>query len=236
MPESYRDRFDAPAVAAHAATSYARRGAPAALDRFASSEGRTAICVVADDRPGLLSSISAALVLSGLDVVDAEAYCRETSDGLEAVDVFWLEAARKGAPVDDALLDRARRSLVDALEGRLDETAVGGRREQRDGPKDAGDTSVRFLERADGGLAVLEIETGNRSGLLHAVTRSLFQSRVQIVRSEVRTVDGRVLDRFFVVEFDGAPIGPQRRLDIQVAVMSAIEKEQTPPTPVAEQR
>ena len=45
--------------------------------------------MVADDRPGLLATISAALVLCGLDVIEAEAYTRRVEgEHDEAIDVF----------------------------------------------------------------------------------------------------------------------------------------------------
>jgi hypothetical protein len=61
------------------------------------------ICVVANDAPGLLSRISAAFVLSKLDVIDAEAYCHEVDTGIdEAVDLFWVR--RIDHPQADAWL------------------------------------------------------------------------------------------------------------------------------------
>ena len=84
-------------------------------------------------------------------------------------------------------------------------------------------TVVRFLEGQDGSLATLEVETDDRSGLLLAISRALFDQRVQIVSSEVRTQGQRVLDRFSLVELDDSPIASARRLEIQVAILSAIE-------------
>jgi hypothetical protein len=43
------------------------------------------------------------------------------------------------------------------------------------------------------------------------------------VESEVKTTGSRVFDRFHIVELDGRPIGPTRRLEIQVAVLSAVQ-------------
>ena len=42
------------------------------------------VTVVADDRPGLLATISAALVMSGLDVIEAEAYTLDAQFGCGA--------------------------------------------------------------------------------------------------------------------------------------------------------
>jgi UTP:GlnB (protein PII) uridylyltransferase len=85
------------------------------------------------------------------------------------------------------------------------------------------DATVRFLADPTGGLATLEVETTDRSGLLFSLASALFSQHVQIVESEVRTVDARVFDRFRIVELDGTPISSGRRLEIQVAVLNAIE-------------
>jgi hypothetical protein len=39
----------------------------------------------------------------------------------------------------------------------------------------------------------------------------------------VKTRGGRVFDRFHIVEFDNKPISSARRLEIQVAILSAID-------------
>jgi [protein-PII] uridylyltransferase len=82
---------------------------------------------------------------------------------------------------------------------------------------------VRFIENADGNFSTLEVETGDRSGLLLALSQALYNQRVQIVGSQVKTVNNRVFDRFHIVELDGTAIGASRRLEIQVAVLSAID-------------
>ena len=87
----------------------------------------------------------------------------------------------------------------------------------------AKETVVRFIEGEDGTFATLEVETFDRSGLLLALSQALFAQRVQIVGSQVKTRGGRVFDRFHIVEFDNKPISPARRLDIQVAVLTAID-------------
>lgn len=226
MPAGYRTNYPPALIHAHARVAAARGGAAASVGRFESSRHPgTALCVVAEDRPGLLATISAGLVLTGLDVLDAEAYTRKTpARRAEAVDLFWVrgvEADGEPAPVDDALVDRLTRTLIDLLEGRLDARAA----ERPSGAESpAAGTLVRFLTGSDGALNTLEIETSDRSGLLLALAKALFEARVQILESEVRTLEGRVQDRFLITELDDSPISDARRLELQVAVLSALEK------------
>ena len=233
LPESYRKNFDADAIAQHARVALERESAQANVGVFASNRvAADALCVVADDRPGLLATISAALVMCGLDVIEAEAYTRRQNDlHDEAIDVFWVrhEAAEKRQlPIgkDEAAL--LRRTLIGLLEGKLERRRVGDTHRPPPTPS-AWETVVRFIENADGNFSTLEVETGDRSGLLLALSQALFQQRVQIIGSQVKTVGGRVYDRFHIVELDNSAIGAPRRLEIQVAILSALD-------PVMDQR
>lgn len=231
MPDGYRDKYDASSIAAHARVAAARDGRPAhagVVGRGAS--GEAAVCVVAADRPGLLSTISAAFVLSGMDVASAEAFTRKLPDGsAEAVDLFWLRRKRSSTAsgsLTEIDVEGMTKLLVELLAGR---SVAAEPEDDADDAVTRVDTVVRFLDDKEGGLATLEVETNDRSGLLLALSRALFEQRVQIIRSEVKTLERRVFDRFTVVELDGSPISPARRLDIQVAVLNAVEPARRSP-------
>lgn len=226
LPASYRKNFDASAIAAHARIAREREAAPANIGSFFSNRvPGAAICVVADDRPGLLATISAALILCELDVIEAEAYTlrfKEQRD--QAVDIFWVrhkDASDHRLRLTDEELQRLVQVLIGLIEGKLE------RRSAEPGPAQitpsARETVVRFLEGEGGAFDTLEVETFDRSGLLLALSQALFAQRVQIVGSQVKTVAGRVYDRFHIVEFDNRPISPARRLEIQVAILSAVD-------------
>jgi [protein-PII] uridylyltransferase len=238
MPASYGKKYDQGAVSQHFAVAKSRGEKAVRIGLIADANKNAALCLVADDRPGLLATISGAMVHCGLDVVDAEAYTRKLGNGrFEAVDLFWVK--RQSAASQDPL------SATDAhqLEEMLSNTLLGKHRlatlvppATSDGaPVHQSDTRVRFIEDNDGGLGILEVETGDRSGLLWSLSRALFEHKVQIITSQVRTREGRVFDRFEIVEVDGSPINESRRLEIQVAVMGAIEPARRRPSqPAAE--
>jgi len=229
LPESYRRNFDFGAIAEHARLSNERESAPANVGIFFS--GRVpgdAICVVADDRPGLLATISAALYMCGLDVIEAEAYTRRSRSPHqhdEAVDVFWVRhdsLQKRKQRVGKEDIEQLRQTLIGLLEGKLERRRLGD--SQRPAPTpSASETVVRFIENADGNFSTLEVETGDRSGLLLALSQALYNQRVQIVGSQVKTTGQRVFDRFHIVELDNSPISAARRLEIQVAVLSAVD-------------
>lgn len=225
MPRAYQKATDAETLAEHAGATLRRGDEIAYVELLTPTRGApSTLLVVADDRPGLLATISAAFVLSDVDVIDAEAHTRRTSGGrAEAVDVFWVKKAgpNKTQPVTPEQITEVQVTLAHLLEGKLDRAAASQRASLA--PVKVSETIVRFLESKDGALSTLEVETDDRSGLLLALAHALFEQNVQIEESEVRTVEGRVFDRFHIVEFDGRPINPARRLEIQVAVLSAIQ-------------
>jgi [protein-PII] uridylyltransferase len=226
MPESYRKNFDGRAASAHARIAAARSDATVSIGLFPSNRPGTALCVVAEDRPGLLATISGALVLCRLDVIEAEAYTRRIPGApAEALDVFWVRhdpLERRKDPVTDEDAEALRQTLIGLLEGKVDRGRIH-EPAGRPATPSASETVVRFLEGVDGSFATLEVETGDRSGLLLALAQALYQQRVQIVSSKVKTTGTRVYDRFSIVEFDGSPISSTRRLEIQVAVLTAVD-------------
>lgn len=227
LPASYRNNFEAGAIAAHARIARERESAPANVGTFFSSRvPGAAICVVADDRPGLLATISAALVLCGLDVIEAEAYTRRVSgERDEAVDVFWVRHEHKSGEsqrLEPEEIAQLCQTLIGLIEGKLERKKIDASARAPLTPS-ARETVVRFIEGEDGTFATLEVETFDRSGLLLALSQALYAQRVQIVGSQVKTLGGRVFDRFHIVEFDNKPISPARRLEIQVAILTAVD-------------
>jgi UTP:GlnB (protein PII) uridylyltransferase len=229
MPARYRDHFDLPTARAHAAIARRRGDRVVSVEAWRTlPDGSVALCIVADDRAGLLSLISGALVFHDLDVVAAQAYGHRSPSGAEeVVDLFWVRRLA-GMDIDQELVGSIADVLRQLIDGQLTvETiarrAAGDRRAAR-----GASTRVRFDGDRKEGLAVLTVETVDRPGLLLAMCQALFALRVQIVRSEVRTIDGQVHNRFEVAEFDGAPVGKLRRMQIQVQVLSAIEATRGP--------
>jgi [protein-PII] uridylyltransferase len=227
LPDSYRRNFDARASDAHFALSSERGERLACIGTFPSPRPGTALCVTAEDRPGLLATISAALVLCHLDVIEAEAYTRRRPGYAdEAVDVFWVRhdpQEKRGEPISPEDVQSLETTLIGLLEGKLDRNRLADPTSRRPSTPGSVETVVRFIEDREGSFATLEVETGDRSGLLLSLAQALFNQRVQIVSSQVKTNGSRVFDRFSIVELDGSPISAGRRLEIQVAVLTAVD-------------
>jgi [protein-PII] uridylyltransferase len=225
MPARYRELFDSVDVREHLAIVGRRGRANAHAEIWKClPDGGAVLCVVANDRPGLLSFISAALVVHTMDVVAAQVYTRRSESSAEAVDFFWLRREGPGkSPVleaDASGIASVLRALI-ARELTIDTiTRITG---ARPAPPPGTSTHVTFEEMANTGLTILTVETFDRPGLLLAITKALSRARVQIVASEAMSRDGCVFDRFTIVELDGAPLRAHRRGVLRVEVLAAID-------------
>src|SRR5260370_4376672 len=228
MPERYRDAFDASDGREHAAIVRRRSGAPVHLEIWRRlPTGGAIVCLIADDRPGLLSFISASLVLHQMDIMTAQAYTRVApgTSLSEAIDFLWIQRdAPHPLPVLRADIARIAEVLRALITGELTiELALRRVRPPRQAPPGTR-TRVTFDDASNEGMVVLRVETFDRPGLLLASTQALLHAEVQIIQTHATTRNGRVVDSFTITELDGAPIGRQRRGTLQMEVLAAIDR------------
>ncbi len=226
MPERYRQSYDAGDSREHAGIVGRRAGAAAYVELWRRLPQGDVVCVVADDRPGFLSFISAALVVSGMDIVSAQAYTRAPGGGRppEAVDFFRLARdAEHPMPVLGTDIARITGLLNDLVTGDVTiEEVVRRARPPRSSVRGSS-TRVVFEESPDANLSELTVETTDRPGLFLGITQALFRAGVQIIASDARSERGRVTDRFTITELSGEPIRPARRGIVQLEVLVAID-------------
>jgi [protein-PII] uridylyltransferase len=226
MPVEYRNTFDEGATREHAAIVERRAGAPVHVETWRQlPSGGAIVCIVADDRPGLLSLISASLTAARMDILSMQAYTRAHSDAElpEAVDFVWLRREGDGSPqIGSADASRVVEVLRGLIAGDLTPESLL-RRTRSPGAVSKSVTRVDFAETLDAGHSVLNVEASDRPGLLLTITLALFRARVQIVASRADTKDGYAADRFTIAESDGARLSPQRRGEVRAAVHTALD-------------
>lgn len=224
MPAAYAQAFDEVDARDHARIVNARGGSLAQVEVWKMlPQGVAILCVVAEDRPGLVELVSAAFLAHALDVRSAQIYCREVAGGrLEAVDFFWLRNVSAGVPIDVARLDACARTIrellcADAGRPALAERAAGG------------DTGARVTYAPDPTSSErfeVTLEARDFPGLLHTVARLLHQHGLEVVRCEIRTEEGIARDRFWVTSFDGGEPMEQLRAfrAALLGVIAALER------------
>lgn len=222
MPRRYGVLFGPRVARRHAAIATGRGGKLAHIEAWrVLADGTTELCIVADDRPGLLVLIAGAVASQRLDVMNAFIFSRQTETGREAMDFFWVRRMAGVSPLQvrdvEALAERLRGLVAGTLHVEdLDLRLRAGRAGR------ACAVDVHVAETNDDGSVALVVETEDAPALLFVIARTLFASHVEIVRSVVRTVGRRVLNRFDVVELDGGPLSPARCDAVCAAVAGAL--------------
>ena len=223
MPAAYARVFTTSEVLDHAQV-VARRGVHLVHAEICSGPSGEQICVVAEDRPGLLALVTDALLVHGLSIRNAKVYCRKRADGQsEAVDFFQLQHMKgdPGVGVGAAELG----AFLQTLSELVAEDVLAASRPSAIPTSSAPATRVYFeLEALRRGEATLLVEAPDTEGLLNAITNALHAQGVHIRASEIRTEGGVAHDRFDLVSNDAQALSAVRLCDIQQAVHAALPK------------
>lgn len=204
MPAAYAQAFDRADAEEHAQIVLGRGNAIAQVVVWRTlPQGGAILCVVAEDRPGLVALVSAAFLAHALDVRAAQIYCRSTAAGsVEAVDFFWLRN-QSGSGLDAARLEACSRTIRELLGAEADGPSLAGQ-------TSGGDSAASVGFAPDPGAAdryEVTLEARDFPGLLHTVARLLHQHGLEVIRCEIRTDEGVARDRFWVTSFSGgAPL------------------------------
>jgi UTP:GlnB (protein PII) uridylyltransferase len=230
MPPAYREAFTPEQIREHAAISERRGERVSHLELWhAFPDGLSVLCVVADDRPGLLSHVCRVLVAHDLEVLSAQIYCRSRRAGIpmEAFDLFWVRG--RGNPQAHRPLDGATLELVSAdLESALYVSSRStlpppGVRPHSLGPL----TPPRVFFNTSSlrrGKYVLVVEALDCPGLLLAISLALHRLGVQILGSDVRTEGSLARDCFELATPASGGFSSERLAAIRQAVVDAVRE------------
>jgi len=221
MPAAYARAFDPSEVAEHERV-VERRGARLVHAELCVGSDGEHVCVVAEDRPGLLALVTDALLVHGLSIQAAKVFCRRRADGeYEAVDFFQLRHARGDAPVGAAEIA----AFLQTLSELVAEDLVAASRQSTPPPSNSPALRVYFeLEPRTHDEAVLAVEAPDCEGLLNAISNALAAQDAYIRASEICTEGGVARDRFELVSKSGQGFSAVRLCDIQQAVYAALQK------------
>jgi UTP:GlnB (protein PII) uridylyltransferase len=218
MPDAYERLYGASEIAEHAAI-VSRRGSQLIHAELWQSAKGPLLCVVAEDRPGLLALVTDALLAQGRAIQSARAFCRELGkDRVEAVD--FLELRALGGPDDTAQLDGDE---LKAFAQSLSELIVDDMAPRA--PRAETELSTRvYFERQSPteGCYLLVVDARDSDGLLHAVSSALHAKGMRIMACEIRTVGGRARDRFEVEPSSQRALNDGQLCDVQLAVLDAL--------------
>jgi [protein-PII] uridylyltransferase len=230
MPERYLLANSPASIVEHARVVGDRGARVAHVARVPGRHPEAAeLCVVAEDRPGLLASIAAAITANRLEVLAAQVYSRQVGDRVEAVDLFWVRDRDGGTEGVEGALPRLARDLDDLCASRVEAAAlldarVGSTSPWRERPSPAVPTEVLLDGRASPRHTVVEVFARDRPGLLYRLAHALHELGLSIALSKINTEGTRVADVFYVSEIDGTKVAPGARYAaIHATLVKAID-------------
>ncbi|MEO0502440.1 MAG: ACT domain-containing protein, partial [Pseudomonadota bacterium] len=187
----------------------------------------TRACFVMPDHPGIFARLTGALALVGANVVDARSYT--TKDGF-VTDAFWIQDV-EGNPYDPSRLPRLRKMIERTLAG---EVVTRDAMKDRDKVKKREKafrvpTHITFDNEGSDIYTIIEVDTRDRPGLLHDLTRTLAASNVYIANAVIATYGEQVVDTFYVKDMFGLKYhseSKQRTLEkrLRAAIAEGVER------------
>ncbi len=160
------------------------------------------VTVVAPDRPGLLSEVTAVLALHGLNVRAADI----TAEAGVAVEIFTAEPERGRWPDPARLSD----DLTAVTAGTLQvEERLADRARTYRGPPTSPElvsTEVTVDNNASDVATVVEVRAKDVVGQLHRITRAFVDRGLDVASAKVSTFGSAVVDAFYVRGPDGRKV------------------------------
>jgi [protein-PII] uridylyltransferase len=174
------------------------------------------------DHPGIFSRLAGALALVGANVVDARTYT--TSDGYVTA-VFWVQDS-DGAPYEKSRLTRLRSMISKTLKGDLvarEELQSRGKIKKRERDFNV-PTVITFDNTGSDIYTIIEVDTRDRLGLLHDLTKTLSTNNISIASAVIATYGEQAVDVFYVKDLFGLKLhSVSKQNKIRAALMEAIE-------------
>lgn len=174
------------------------------------------VCVVADDRPGLLASIAAAISAGKFDITAAQINSRRlVGGGYQALDLFWLRCP-ENEEVTERRLAKLKADLSAVIRGEvapevLVQPRLASRRRLRPAPPVP--TEILFDHHASDEYTVIEVLAEDRPALLFTLCRALRELGIVIGVAKISTEGTRAVDVLYASESDGSKIQPGTRSD-----------------------
>jgi [protein-PII] uridylyltransferase len=184
--------------------------------------GSTEVTVYTPDHPGLFSQLAGAFAMCGASIVDAKIFT--TTHGM-ALDLFTIQNA-EGGPFDDKpRLERLARAIESTLKGEVRaHEVIAQKRPRRRAEAFTVEPAVIIDNTASETHTVVEVNGRDRPGLLHDVTRALFNLSLSISSARIATYGERVVDVFYVKDAYGLKvIAPGKLQQIEESLLAALE-------------
>jgi [protein-PII] uridylyltransferase len=192
------------------------------LSETGRSGAATEVTIYTPDHPGLFSRLAGAFAMSGASIVEAKIFT--TVHGM-AIDVFSIQDAEYGAFDDAHRIKRLEDTIASTLNGGVrTQNIVHPTRLKKREEAFTVEPSVVIDNTASDSYTVIEVNGRDRPGLLHDLTRALFDLSLSIASARIATYGERAVDVFYVKDGFGLKIVNLTKLkkieDRLIAVLS----------------
>lgn len=161
----------------------------------------TRVCFAMHDHPGIFSRMCGALALVGANIKDARTF---TSKDGWATAAFWIQD-NDGSPYEASRLPRLRGMIEKTMKGEVLAIEAMKSRDKIKKRESAFrvPTSITFDNDGSEIYTIIEVDTRDRPGLLHDLTRALANSHIYIASAVIATYGEQVVDSFYVKDMFG---------------------------------
>lgn len=177
------------------------------------------LVVFARDQRGLLATVTGVLAACGHDIMAAQAY---TSRGDLAVQIYEVQPLAGGPAEEEHERSRIETSLREVLEGVRSLEPLVAARESRVHRVRAHVPAVRVSNDESDFYTVVDVRANDRPALLYDITRTLAAGGLDVHVSRVSTRADRADDAFYVTDSGHKVADPDRRQEIERALLRAI--------------
>jgi len=200
MGAHYLLAYPPPAIARHVACVAEAESKGLAIQVTTSEDTRTTdVVVCAPDHLGLFEEVTGCFVSQFVDVQEANLFTRSTG---MALDCFRVSSAKRGGPLTDGETAQLSKVLTAVLsrEKPVESFIEQSRRRVFAllHPPAPVRTEVRFDNMASRRFTVIDIMTGDRTGLLYDMSKALRERGVDISSARIVTDARRVRDSFYI--------------------------------------
>jgi len=181
------------------------------------------VTICAKDRSGLISKISGAFTLNGIDILDTQVFTWRNNI---ALDIFKVKA-----PLDTIFeserWEKTAQDLTDALSGKLN-LAIALKKKlaaiKSSKPRALGRPNRVVVDNQSSSFfTIIEVFTYDFPGVLFSVTDALLRCRLDIRVAKIATYVDQVVDVFYVRDFYGEKVDmPEQVKAIQATVESVL--------------
>lgn len=180
------------------------------------------------DRAGLFGKIAGSLSAAGLNIMGAQIFTRK--DGI-VLDTFFVNDGHTG----NLAAKEQRETFSHLLEAVLTGETINFReliaRQATARPAYSAylgeriGTEIRFDNTVSEDRTLIEIETEDRLGLLHAISQTLTEQQLDISAARIVTERGAAMDSFYVRDISGGQITDRaRQAAAELALRSALSE------------